>query len=132
MIRLPLLCCLPVAVLAVAVATIMKGAAGMSGALTGAVVVIAFFASTPLLLGPLVSANTVLSPVAALGFFTIKAFAVLVLMSVLFDVAGVASYIDRGALGLTAMVLAFVWTAAMVVAFKKDRTPIYNLDDESQ
>jgi ATP synthase protein I len=110
------------------VATIVTGTDGTLGALAGGVVVVAFLGSTPLLLKPVVRASTTFSPVAALGFFTVKAVAVVALLVLLFDVGGVSDHVDRTSLGLTAMAVSFAWTAAQTVAFRRDRTPTYDLD----
>jgi len=118
-----------VTVVAAVVATVLTGGDGTLGALAGGLVVVAFLGSTPLLLTPVVRASTTFSPVAALGFFTLKAAAVVVLLVLLFDVGGAADHVDRTSLGLTAMAVSLTWTAAQTVAFRRDRTPTYDLDD---
>ena len=125
---LPLVTSVVVTIIGAVVATIVTGTDGALGALAGGVVVIAFLGSTPLLLKPVVRASTVLSPVAALGFFAIKGVAVVVLLVLLFDVGGVSDSVDRTSLGLTAMAVSFTWTAAQTLAFRRDRTPTYDLD----
>ena len=117
-----------VTVIGAVVATIVTGTDGTLGALAGGAVVVAFLGSTPLLLKPVVRASTTFSPVAALGFFTVKAAAVVVLLVLLFDVGGASDHVDRTSLGLTAMAVSFTWTAAQTVAFRRDRTPTYDLD----
>ena len=117
-----------VTIIGAVVATIVTGTDGTLGALAGGVVVVAFLGSTPLLLKPVVRASTTFSPVAALGFFTVKAVAVVALLVLLFDVGGVSDHVDRTSLGLTAMAVSLAWTAAQTVAFRRDRTPTYDLD----
>lgn len=117
-----------VTIIGAVVATIVTGTDGALGALAGGIVVVAFLGSTPLLLKPVVRASTTFSPVAALGFFTVKAVAVVALLVLLFDVGGVSDWVDRTSLGLTAMAVSFAWTAAQTLAFRRDRTPTYDLD----
>jgi ATP synthase protein I len=117
-----------VTVIGAVIATIATGTDGTLGALAGGAVVVAFLGSTPLLLKPVVRASTTFSPVAALGFFTVKAVAVVALLVLLFDVGGASNHVDRTSLGLTAMAVSFTWTAAQTVAFRRDRTPTYDLD----
>ena len=126
--NLPLVSSVVVTLTGAVVATIVTGTDGTLGALAGGVVVVAFLGSTPLLLKPVVRASTTFSPVAALGFFTVKAAAVVALLVLLFDVGGASDHIDRSSLGLTAMAVSFTWTAAQTVAFRRDRTPTYDLD----
>lgn len=129
MMRLPMLWSGAVTLAGVVLAGVLAGFAGATGAAVGGTVVMAFLGSTPLLLTPVVKASTVFSPVAALGFFTIKAVAVVALLVLLFDVGGVADHVDRASLGLTAMAASLTWTAAHTVAFRRDRTPTYDLGD---
>ncbi len=126
--NLPLVTSAAATIIGAVVATIVTGTDGTLGALAGGAVVVAFLGSTPLLLKPVVRASTTFSPVAALGFFTVKAVAVVALLVLLFDVGGVSDHLDRTSLGLTAMAVSFVWTAAQTVAFRRDRTPTYDLD----
>ena len=126
--HLPLVTSVVVTVIGAVVAAVLAGMDGALGALAGGVVVVAFLGSTPLLLKPVVRASTTFSPVAALGFFTVKAVAVVALLVLLFDVGGVSDHVDRTSLGLTAMAVSLAWTAAQTVAFRRDRTPTYDLD----
>ena len=125
---LPLITSVVVTIIGAVVATVTTGMDGALGALAGGVVVVAFLGSTPLLLKPVVRASTTFSPVAALGFFTVKAVAVVALLVLLFDVGGMSDRVDRTSLGLTAMAVSLAWTAAQTVAFRRDRTPTYDLD----
>lgn len=125
---IPLVTSVVVTIIGAVVATIVTGTDGTLGALAGGVVVVAFLGSTPLLLKPVVRASTTFSPVAALGFFTVKAVAIVALLVLLFDVGGVSDHVDRSSLGLTAMAVSLTWTAAQTVAFRRDRTPTYDLD----
>ena len=126
--HLPLVTSVVVTVIGAVVAAVLAGMDGALGALAGGVVVVAFLGSTPLLLKPVVRASTTFSPVAALGFFTVKAVAVVVLLVLLFDVGGVSDHVDRTSLGVTAMAVSLAWTAAQTLAFRRNRTPTYDLD----
>ncbi|WP_156464654.1 hypothetical protein [Aeromicrobium sp. Root495] len=128
--RIALLGAAAVTAVGAVLGALLEGRDGLLGALVGGVVVVAFLGSTPLLLTPAVEASTMLSPASALGFFFLKAVAVVGLLVVLFDVGGAAGQVDRRTLGLTAIAVSLVWTAAQVVAFRKDRTPIYDLGNK--
>ena len=125
---LPLVTSVVVTIIGAVVATIVTGTDGTLGALAGGVVVVAFLGSTPLLLKPVVRASTTFSPVAALGFFTVKAVAIVALLVLLFDVGGASDHVDRTSLGVTAMAVSLAWTAAQTLAFRRNRTPTYDLD----
>ena len=125
---LPLVASAVVTIIGAAVATVVTGVDGLLGGLAGGAVVVAFLGSTPLLLKPVVRASTTFSPVAALGFFTVKAVAVVALLALLFDVGGLSDQVDRASFGLTAMAVSLTWTTALMVAFRRDRTPTYDLD----
>lgn len=119
-----------VTLVGVVTASVVQGLDGALGALVGGLVVVAFLGSTPVLLTPAVKASAAFSPATALGFFTIKTAAVLVLLGVLFDVGGAAQHVSPRALGLTALAVSLAWTAAQVRTFRKDRTAIYDLSNK--
>jgi ATP synthase protein I len=112
---------------AAVVAGIVAGIEGSLGALLAGVVVIGFLGSTPLVLTPIVKASALLSLPAALGFFAIKSIAVLVVLVLLFDVAGMGGRIDATAFGITAIVASLTWTVLQVVAYRNQRVPTYDL-----
>lgn len=118
--------------LAAIVATTLRGLDGLWGALLGGALVVVFLGSTPLILKPVVAASTAFSMPAALGFFTLKAVTAVAVMIVLFDVNGVGQLIDASSLGLTALATSMVWTVTATIAFRRERTPIFDLPDDLQ
>jgi ATP synthase protein I len=110
-----------------AVAGIVDGWEGALGAALGGLVVILFLGSTPVVLSPLVKASATLSLPVALGFFTTKAVAMLIVLLLLFDVGGVATHISSRWFGIAAIVASLGWTLLQIRAFRRQRVPIYDL-----
>lgn len=109
------------------VAGIVTGGDGVLGAALGGLVVILFLGSTPVVLSPLVKASATLSLPVALGFFTTKAIAMLVVLLLLFDVGGLATHVDPAWFGIAAIVASLGWTLLQIRAFKRERVPTYDL-----
>lgn len=121
---------LPVLVLTAVVAIVagvVAGWDGVLGAVVGGLVVILFLGSTPVVLSPLVKASATLSLPVALGFFTTKAVAMLIVLLLLFDVGGVATHIDSRWFGIAAIAASLAWTLLQIRAFKRERVPTYDL-----
>jgi ATP synthase protein I len=114
------------AVVAIA-AGIFAGWEGVLGAVVGGLVVVLFLGSTPVVLSPLVKASATLSLPVALGFFTTKAVAMLIVLLLLFDVGGVATHIDSRWFGIAAIAASLAWTLLQIRAFKRERVPTYDL-----
>jgi ATP synthase protein I len=114
------------AVIAIA-AGIFAGWEGVLGAVVGGLVVILFLGSTPVVLSPLVKASATLSLPVALGFFTTKAVAMLIVLLLLFDVGGIATHIDSRWFGIAAIAASLAWTLLQIRAFKRERVPTYDL-----
>ncbi len=124
---------LPVLVVVAAcavVAGVVVGWDGVLGALLGGVVVVLFLGSTPLALSPLVKASATLSLPVALGFLTSKAIAMLLVLVLLFDVAGAATHVDSTWFGVTAIIVSVTWTLLQIRAFQRARVPTYDLSDQ--
>lgn len=121
---------LVVVAVATILAAVVRGADGAAGALTGGLLSLVFLASTPVVLAPMLKGSaTAFSMPIALGFFMIKSIAALAVLAILFDVGGLGDVVDRLSLGLAAMATAFVWTWLTVLAFRRDRTPTYDLPE---
>lgn len=117
-----------VAILCMAVAGLTVGEKGVVGAAVGAVIVLLFFGSSPLALGPVTKVSPHLSMVVALAFFFTKVVALVALMVVLLDPEGVGRHLDKGALGGTVIVSTLAWTVFLLRAATKSRQPLYDLD----
>lgn len=102
------------------------------GVVLGVVVVVLFLGSTPAVLGPLVKASPQLSPATALIFFGTKTVAAIIALLLLFDVGGVGEHVDPTAFGLAAAATSIVWTTVLLLRFRNDRTPTYDLGDDSE
>lgn len=109
---------------------IVDGAEGVVGAVLGGLVVILFLGSTPVVLSPLVKASATLSLPVALGFFSTKAVAMLVVLLLLFDVGGMAGRVDTTWFGISAIACSALWTLLQIRAFKRERVPTYDLGDD--
>lgn len=120
---------LAVTVVIAIAAGIFAGGEGILGAVIGGLVVILFLGSTPVVLSPLVKASATLSLPVALGFFTTKAVAMLIVLLLLFDVGGVATRIDSRWFGIAAIAASLGWTLLQIRAFKRERVPTYDLDN---
>ena len=114
------------AVIAIAAGAV-AGGDGVIGAVIGGLVVVLFLGSTPVVLSPLVKASATLSLPVALGFFTTKAVAMLVVLVLLFDVGGVATHVDSRWFGVAAIAASLAWTLLQILAFRRERVPTYDL-----
>lgn len=121
---------LVVSLVCMAVAGIAVGGAGVAGAAAGAVIVSVFFASSPLVLGPILKVTPHLSVSVALTFFFTKVVALVALLYVVVNPDGAGKNIDANALGGTVIVCTLVWTVLQIRAATKSRTPMYDLDSD--
>ncbi|MBC7632470.1 hypothetical protein [Aeromicrobium sp.] len=111
------------------VAAFVVGAQGVGGALVGGVMVCVFFASSPIVLGPISKVSPHLSLAVAMTFFLTKIIALVALMTVLLDPEGLGRHLDRKALGVTVIVTTLAWTFLRVLASTRERVPLYDLRD---
>ena len=130
LVRKSLFPALIVAVICMAVAGATAGEKGVVGAAVGAVIVLLFFASSPLALGPVTKVSPQLSILVALTFFFTKVVALVALMVVLLDPEGVGEHLDKNALGGTVIVSTLAWTVFQIRAATKSRQPLYDLDSD--
>lgn len=119
-----------VAIICMAVAGATVGEKGVVGAAAGAVIVLLFFASSPLVLGPVTKVSPHLSMLVAMIFFFTKVVALVAIMVVVLDPEGVGKHLDKGALGGTIIVSTLTWTVFQVRAATKSRQPLYDLDSD--
>jgi len=130
LVRNSLLPALVVAAICMTVAGVTVGQKGVVGAGVGAAIVLLFFASSPLALGPVTKVSPHLSVLVALIFFFTKIVALVALMVVLLDPEGVGKHLDKGALGGTVIVSTLAWTVFQIRAATKSRQPLYDLDSD--
>lgn len=130
LIRKSLLPALIVSLACVAVAGLTSGEKGVIGAAVGAVIVLVFFASSPLALGPVTKVSPHLSVLVALTFFFTKVIALVALMVVVLNPEGVGKHLDKGALGGTIIVCTLAWTMFQVRAATRSRQLLYDLDSD--
>jgi len=109
---------------------IYSGADGAISALIAGAIVTVFFASTPLVLRPIMRVSPNASLLSALIFFVTKVIALLALVTVLLDERTIGTVINRPSLGATITVTAIAWTILLVVRERRGRTPVYDLDDD--
>lgn len=125
--RVVLPCLLLIAVTAV-VAGLAGGREAVYGALVGGVLVVAFLGSSPGLLDPLAKKSPALSLPIALGFFTLKAVAAIVVLAVLLDEDGIGQHLERQAVAAAMVVTAVAWIGLHLLTLRRSRTPIYDLE----
>jgi len=109
------------------VAALAAGSPGLWGALVGGAIVLAFFGSTPAVLGPVAKADPRLSLLFALVFFGTKVVALIALFVVLSRAAGQGGALDPESVSVTVIVTTLVWLAARILDSTRDRTPTYDL-----
>lgn len=132
LVRKSLLPAFVVAVICMAVAGVTAGGKGVVGAAVGAIIVLLFFASSPLALGPVTKVSPHLSLLVALVFFFTKVVALVALMAVLLDPEGVGKHLDKFALGGTVIVSTLAWTVFQIRTATKTRQPLYDLDSDDR
>ncbi|MDQ3157691.1 MAG: hypothetical protein M3Q98_13365 [Actinomycetota bacterium] len=130
LVRKSLLPAFVVAIICMAVAGATVGQKGVVGAAVGAVIVLLFFASSPLALGPVTKVSPHLSVLVALTFFFTKIVALVALMVVVLDPGGVGKHLDKAALGGTIIVSTLAWTVFQIRAATRSRQPLYDLDSD--
>lgn len=114
-------------VVCAAVAAVVAGSEGLLGAVVGGVIVLAFFAATPAVLGPVAKATPALSMVFALIFFVTKVVALFALFVVLRRSSGDSGPLDPESVSITVIATTMAWLGARVVDATRDRTPLYDL-----
>ena len=114
--------------LCIVLAAVFAGVPGAVGAAIGGVIVVAFFGSTPAMLGPIAKTSPGLSLLFAMIFFLTKVVALVALFFVLSRAVESGSQIDPKSVSLTVIAVTMVWLVAKLVDATRDRTPIYDLD----
>jgi ATP synthase protein I len=120
--------CLVVIVLVTVVAAVLEGRDGLFGAALGGILALAFLASSPGLLDPLAKKNPTAALPIALGFFTVKAVAAIVVLAVLLDEGGVGQYLHRASVAVAMVLTALTWIVLHLMTVRRSRTPIYDLE----
>ncbi len=132
LIRTSLVPALIASALCVIAGGVASGGQGIVGALLGAVIVAAFFSSSPAMLGPITKVSPHLSVVVALTFFFTKVIALVALMVVVLDRNGIGRHLNKTVLGATIIAMTLTWTISLVWASTKSRQPIYDLNEDDE
>lgn len=111
------------------VAAFVVGGAGVSSALIAGLIVLAFFGSTPAILGPLATTSPRLSLVAAVVFFFTKVIALVALFLLLARAAELGTWLDAEVLSVTIIVTTVVWLVTRIIDAARTRQPMYDLPD---
>ncbi|HPU12486.1 MAG TPA: hypothetical protein PLQ19_01685 [Aeromicrobium sp.] len=114
------------------VAALAAGVPGALSAIVGGLIVIAFFGSTPAVLGPVAKTSPGLSLLFAMLFFFTKVLALVALFVVLSRAVEGGSQLEPKAISLTVIVVTFVWIGARIFDATQDRTPTYDLPSGSK
>lgn len=109
--------------------TVVVGPPGLAGALVGGVVVVVFFASTPAILGPAVTADPRMSLVLAVVFFVTKVVALFALFLVLRRAADGGEALDAETVSLTVVATTLAWLGARLWDTLHERAPLYDLPE---
>lgn len=109
------------------VATTATGTSGLYGALIGAGLVIVFFGLGHLVLTGLRSVEPATFFLIAMLTYVLQ---VMCLLAVFGSFASWSASVSDTALGLTIVVCTLVWTAALVVTSRRQRTPLFDLGGE--
>ncbi len=115
----------------VAVAAAWRGGEGALGAGLGGLLTVAFLGSSPTVLTPVARRSPVASLPVALAFFVVKAVVAVVLLGVLLAPDGVGRHLDVGSLAAAMVVVALAWVVLHLRALRNDRTPTYDLRNNS-
>lgn len=120
--------CLALIAVTAVVAGIVGGREAVYGSLAGGILVVAFLGSSPGLLDPLAKKSPMASLPIALGFFTVKAVAAIVVLAVLLDEDGIGQHLTREAVAIAMVVTAVAWIGLHLTTVRRSRTPIYDLE----
>ncbi|TXJ04993.1 MAG: hypothetical protein E6Q27_06825 [Aeromicrobium sp.] len=110
-------------------AWLLRGSVGLFGALFGIVVVVLFFGSTKVIIGPIASMSPAMSQAFALLFYFTKAAALAALLIVMTSQADVREYLDFGAIAVALIVGSIGWIVAQTIEHTRERILTYDLPE---
>ena len=110
----------------IAVATASRGTSGLWGSLLGATLVLAFFATSALVLGATRTTEPAAALLVALCLYTAKVVALAVVFVLLEGFGLLGEPLHRGSLALTVIASALTWTVVQVVTAVRHRQPLYD------
>ena len=110
-------------------AWLLRGSVGLFGALFGIVVVVLFFGSTKVIIGPIASMSPAMSQAFALLFYFTKAAALAALLIVMTSQGDVREYLDFGAVSGALIVGSIGWIIAQTIDHVRSRIPTYDLPE---
>lgn len=125
--------CVAILLAVVALATlalaVLRGAEGAAGAGFGGVAGLVFVLSGPWLLEPVVRRSPAAALPAAVGLYTVKAVAAIVLLAAVVEVDSVSRRLDPAGIATGLVAVAVVWTLLQIWGWQRGRVPTYDLDD---
>lgn len=122
---------LAVVALVTAAAATLSGADGAAGAAFGGVAGLVFVLSGPWLLEPVVRRSPAAALPAAVGLYTVKAVAAIVLLAAVVEVDSVGRRLDPAGIASALVAVAVVWTGLQIWGWQRGRVPTYDLDDSA-
>lgn len=105
----------------------VDGSAGLAGSALGAGLVIAFFCLGRVVLEVMRVTEAVVFLVLALLTYSLQVVALLALFAAFERNPSWGTAVSTTALGVTVIVCTVVWTTGLVLASRRDRTPLYDL-----
>jgi len=117
---------------AVALSLALGGASGLVGSLVGVALVVGFFLVGHLVLTVLRSVSPALLLLVALLTYGLQVTILLAAYAVFRSHETWSDDVSSTALGLTAIGCTVAWTAGLVVAARRDRTPLFEVGGEGR
>lgn len=111
----------------VVASAVAAGGRGAAGAALGAGAGLAFVLAGPWLLEPVMRRSPGAALPAALGLYTVKAVAALVLLAAFIELDRLSDALAPPALAAGLLVVALTWTALQIQGFVRGRVPTYDL-----
>lgn len=118
-----------VVALVTVVLAVIRGAESAAGAGFGGVAGLVFVLSGPWLLEPVVRRSPAAALPAAVGLYTVKAVAAIVLLAAVVEVDSVGRRLDPAGIAAALVAVAVVWTGLQIWGWQRGRVPTYDLDD---
>lgn len=106
----------------------VEGAAGLAGAVAGALLVVGFFGIGRLVLEVMRIAEPSVYLIIALLTYGLQLLGLIAIFAVLESDPSWHDRLSETALGVTTIGCTLVWTTGLVVASRRERTPLYDLE----
>ncbi len=116
-------------VVAVAAGTVFRGWPGIWGAVVAMILVLLFFGSTKVIIGPIATMSPAMSQPLALLFFLTKAAVLAALLIVMWESESAADFVDFVTLGVTLIVGSVVWIIGQTIDHSQARILTFDLPE---